>query len=909
VTFTDQVLDWVLRHGKAAGDPDTHDLVLVCDHPALAEPSPAAKLGSRTWRIRPVTGELTLRDALLEAGALIALVPESFRPPMDLVGRAWLNRIVRVRPRDIVAALSKRPCEPVSDESLAKAIEAVLPKLQAMEGLWSVGGTVSKREIRNVLLGLQIGAGSRLDRDTPDALLTRWILDGPPQVTTPELLLEALRQEHGRLGEWLAWAVSEGRLEELVAAGALAGSPEGTALMPEIPGLTGASYRQRVRSLVEQALRAAWAKDSSRCRELLAVAEGRTATLSPQLAPNHPLLAGLAKRYLVEALEAAAAGRPEDDARLEALSTNLHRDAHKRARPLVRNLSRLARFVQTVPVPEQRTLKGWASIARDHLAWSDLAYRRARRELGDAGPSFTPAAKKVLRTYVEHRDALNIAFGQWLASSWATVAGRVDMRQPFALQHLSRLVLRPLLDQGQRVLLLVLDGCDLASFTDLIELAADEHEVAIGLPPLEDPDLAHSLRQGNAWRTLLAPLPTVTSHSRRALFAGDIPASTALDATEEAAANASNDKLAFRENPTLGAIPRTLLLKGDVGELGEAVQAALRGPSKLVAVVLNDIDDALASKETTSMPEWRLGALGAGAVNWLKEALENEWTVVVTADHGHTPYVARHRKLAGAGAGGRIAAQAMEGTVTLNAGPLPHAPLHLLTGFGSWRGSQRRGWHGGVSLEEVFVPLAFLKKGPVHEDCFDRPSWWSVLARGDEELEEDQMGASAPPPGASGTAQVEIPSEVAEALKNIPSSLDLVRHIITSSPIEVAALRIAMDFSEVELMHLVQDVVDFLRLRDCPQTIVVDGAVLRWSEAGAQDDWLERVANKGDRMVLRYLDRHEAIVERDLVELLGSSRKARRFAGRVEELVRLAPFGIQVEPLPEGGKRYTVRRD
>jgi len=908
VTFTDRVLDWVLRHGKAAGDPGAHDLVLVCDHPALAEPSPAERLGGRTWRIRRVTGELTLRDALLEAGALIAVVPESFRPPMDLVGRAWLNRIVRVRPRDIVAALSKRPCEPVTDEALAKAIEAALPQLQAMEGLWSVGGTVNKREIRNVLLGLQLGSGSRLDRETPDVLLTRWILDGVPDVTAPELLHEALRQEHGRIGEWLAWSASEGSLEALVSAGALAGSKEGANQMPEIPGLSGSSDRHRLRSVVEQAVRAAWAQRSSRCGALLEQAEALAAGLPARLAPHHPLLAGLLERYLVKALEGAAAGTPEDDARLEALSTNLHLAAQRRACPLVRDLSRLARFVLAVPVPSEPTLGGWATLARDHLAWGDLAFRRARRELGDVSASLAPPAMIVLRQYAARRDALNRAFAQWLSVSWPTVAGQVDVRQPFALQHLTRLVLRPLLDRGQRVLLLVLDGCDLASFADLIELAADEHQVAIGLPELNDPDLVHSLRQGNAWRALLAPLPTVTSHARRALFAGDIPASTALDTTEEAAANASNDKRAFRENPTLGATPRTLLLKGDVGELGEAVQAALQGSSRLVAVVLNDIDDALASKETTPMRPWRLESLGAGAATWLKEAVEQGWTVVVTADHGHTPYVARDRKLAGPGSGGRIAAQEIEGTVTLTAGPLPHAPLHLLTGFGSWRGAQRRGWHGGAGLEEVFVPLAFLKKGQVHEECFERPMWWSVLARADEEPQEDRAGSSASAPGASGAAQVELPSDVAEALKHFSEGMKLVRHVITSSPVEVQALCIAMRLSEMEVLGLVQNVVDFLQRRDCGWTITAEGSVLSWSEAASDDSWLQRIPSESDRDVLGYLDRHGSIVERELVGLVGSSRRARSFARRVEELSALAPFHIQVDPLPDG-KRYTVRRD
>ena len=267
-SFADQVLDWVLRHGKSAGAPEAHDLVLVVDHPALDAPSASATLGGCTWRIKPVTGELTLRDALLDAGRLVAIVPASFVVPMDLLGRAWLGRQVRVRPRDLVAALTSRPCEPISDEQIARAVEASLPQLREHRGGWSVAGTVSLREIRNVLLGLQLGAEHRFDREAPDALLARWLVEGPPQVTSPGLLGEALRQEHGKVGEWLAWSVTEGSLEGLVAAGALAGSSEGAAAAPHVSTVAGPSDRHRLRSVVEQAVRGAWAQNPTRARRV-----------------------------------------------------------------------------------------------------------------------------------------------------------------------------------------------------------------------------------------------------------------------------------------------------------------------------------------------------------------------------------------------------------------------------------------------------------------------------------------------------------------------------------------------------------------------------------------------------------------------------------------------------------------
>ena len=915
MSFSDQVLDWVLRHGKSAGSPEEHDLVLVVDHPALIEPSPSATLGGQTWRIKRVTGELTLRDALLEAGRLVAVVPTSFIVPMDLAGRAWLGRQVRVRPRDLVAALTSRQCEPISDEKIADAVEASLPQLQTHKGGWSVAGTVTVREIRNVLLGLQLGADNRFDREAPDALLARWLLRGAPEVTSPELLGEALRQEHGKVGEWLAWAVTEGNLEAMIAAGALVGSAEGVGVAPAISTVSGPSDRHRLRSVVEQAVRTGWQQNPSLVRRVLEDAERRAKELSPALAPSHPLLAGLLQRFLVDSATSAASGEPIGDSALEALATNLHLQEHQQAIELVRNLSRLARFIQAVPVPEQASLVEWAELARGHIAWGDLAFRRARRGLGDAGPRLAPAARLVLNQYATHRDNLNADFAAWLLESWGSVSSQTDVRAPFALQHLSRLVLKPLVKGGKRVLLLVLDGCDLASFVDLIETAAQERKMAIRLPKVGDPDLQHDLRQGGPWRVAVAPIPTVTSHARRALFAGDLPLSTALDETEEVAANASNDKKAFKDNPTLGTMPRTLLLKGDVGDVGEAVRKALSGSFELVAVVLNDVDDALSSKETTPMRPWRLELLGQQAADWLQEAVDKDWTVVVTADHGHTPYVASDRKLALAGAGGRIASQVGPGVVVARSGPLPTSPLHLLHGFGAWRGQQRRGWHGGAGLEEVFVPLAFIEKGDEHHQSFAPPRWWRWTDVDDSTVPQvepsPEPGGPKPAPKSQPDAgpAVAVPEAVAEALRFFDAGLQLVSHVVTDGPVAVAEVARRMNLSEADVRRLVEEVLGFLANHGAPHAVVVQGDLLTWAEGATNDDWLRRIADETDRKVLGYLHRHGALIERDLVELIGSPRRARRFAGRVEELAALAPFDIALESLPDGSKRYSTVRD
>lgn len=895
MSFADQVLRWVLHHSKTAGAAEDHVLVLVYDHPALAEPSPSANLVGQTWRIRKVTGELTLRDALLEAGRLVAIVPQSFVVPMDLAGRAWLGRPARVRPRDLVSALTHRPCEPIGDEALARAVEASLPRLQEMSGGWSVGGPVTVREIRNVLLGLQLGGGHRLDREAPERQLAHWIVDGAPDVTSAGLLTEALRQEHGKVGDWLAWSLTDGSLEALVAAGALAGTPEGIAVSPLISSGLSVSDRHRLRSMVEQAVRLAWEQNPTLARRSLEEAERRSTSLDALLAPFHPLLSGLLDRYLGEAAKRAAAGSPEDDSRLEALSTNLHLSDRLAAYEPVRELSRLARFVAVTKVPHAPTLEVWASMARQDIAWADLAFRRARRGLqGNVGPRIAAAAKLMLQQVATRRDELNTAFAHWLAEHWSGVAGQTDVRQTFALHHLSRLVLLPLLKRGERVLLVVLDGCDLASFVDLMSQSDADHQVVLGLPTVTDPDAWEDLKAGGAWRVAMAPVPTVTSHARRALFAGDIPRSSALDATEEVAANASHDKKAFQANPALGEHGRTLFLKGDVGDLGESVREALAGSDPLVAVVLNDVDDSLSSKETTPMGPWRLELLGRQAAGWLQEALDAGWVVLVTADHGHTPYVGSDRKLGAAGVGSRIASEPGPGVVTITDGPLPDSPLHLLTGFGTWRSVQRRGWHGGASLEEVFVPLAFLQRGAVHAEAFRPPVWWARHdARDVDQLEPVTA----------------LPDEIADALRLFPQGLELVRSVFAAEVVPLDEVARQMRQPEKDVRQLAQMVGDFLDRSDVPGTVVVEDAGLRWSTTPKPKSWLDRIEDETDREVLRYLERHGAITERELVELVGNARRVRRFANRVDELGVLAPFRIVVDVLPDGSRRFGAVRE
>lgn len=73
----------------------------------------------------------------------------------------------------------------------------------------------------------------------------------------------------------------------------------------------------------------------------------------------------------------------------------------------------------------------------------------------------------------------------------------------------------------------------------------------------------------------------------------------------------------------------------------------------------------------------------------------------------------------------------------------------------------------------------------------------------------------------------------------------------------------------------------------------------------ATDDWLDGFEDAGIRKVFELLAAHGDVDEATLTRILGSPRSARRFAASVERHAALAPFGVRVDMT--GGKKRYVR--
>ncbi len=761
-TLGDRCIDALVRRIRQHEALQT-DLVLVCDHPALADAPPAALVSGETWRISRATGELTLRSALPVADKVVVIVPRGFVPAADILGRCWLRRPLELRPDDVVAGLTKRPCEPIVDEPLAAAVTDALDVLREHVDRFSAHGPVTATEIRSVLVSATLGADARLDREADWVLLSRWIRQGLPRFRLPELIEQALREAHPRTGRLLGWAAATGNLPALVAVGALDDAL--ATQVPDVPSPRSSAERQDVRSMVEQAVRDAFTRAPQETRAVLALAEKLVHQAAhAQVDPARmPLVKGALDRAIHDAVQRCRDGQPPEDATLAAFQASLHARDQSLIIEQLRDIARLERTgALTPPAGESGTVSAWARFARDHVAHLDLALRRVRRAVEAMPPGVEAASRDALARAVTRRDAWNRAFAVRLAADWPKAAAGKDLAGAIGLHQVARCILRPLIDAGHRICLVVLDGCDLSTFLEmLLDTGAP---LGLRLPALDGSDFRDALVAAGELQVALSPVPTVTSHSRRALFAGEIPNSAALHETEAAAANATADKAAFGNNLALAGVSKRLLLKGELGD-GQALIDALGDEGlQLVATVFNAVDDALSSKELTALPRFTFTGLGVRAAEALSAAARAGWTIVVTADHGHTPCLSPDRRVSSGALGGRFDTAPSEYAVTFDAGPLPRSPLHLLTAVGTWHGQQHRGFHGGAGLEEVCVPLAFLGEVAEGEGRPRAPSWWWTSAT--VEAAPTPAGPAKAP--AVGLGAETFPSSLVDALESIP---------------------------------------------------------------------------------------------------------------------------------------------
>lgn len=399
---------------------------------------------------------------------------------------------------------------------------------------------------------------------------------------------------------------------------------------------------------------------------------------------------------------------------------------------------RLARYARLQGAPPVSFHEAVSQYSSDH-SWADTA--RPLLYASEAHRAFGAVCERVAAAVLERRELFTLEFAR-LASSWfetpSPVGGTV------LIEDVVRQVVAPVARHSP-VLLLVVDGMSLPvarALTDSLTARAWN----ILLPGQENPS---SPRVTAA----IAALPSTTEICRTSLLCGALRRGAAADEVSGFAGN--SDLLAASRR---GQPPR-LFHKADLGPgptLSPDVSTALADTDvRVVGAVINAVDDHL-FKDDSVRPAWSLEYVPVLAA--LVDAARAAGRVVImTSDHGHLLDLRLSERGSSASADRyRPGPAAAFGEVVVR-GPRLLSESKSLVLAASERvrySSRKNGYHGGISPQEIVVPiLLFAPEGRrldgYEETSVTPPAWWDVDAR--------VATVATAPPKAQAEAKVKLP--------------------------------------------------------------------------------------------------------------------------------------------------------
>ena len=289
---------------------------------------------------------------------------------------------------------------------------------------------------------------------------------------------------------------------------------------------------------------------------------------------------------------------------------------------------------------------------------------------------------------------LDDRFRAWLRRSYGS---SLLSAAPFAALHLIAPRLARRVDEGAKILLVVIDGLGFAQWHPLRRAASLTVLEATGS---------------------LAMIPTLTSVSRQAIFAGALPRDFAAHIGTTRA-----EERRWRQFWTgQGVADRDISYAKVIGGDGDPIPEP---HGRVAAVVVNAVDEILHGAEVlgdrqvaVSVDLWaRTGFL----TDLVGEATQSGYETWLTSDHGNLPTLPRPAPREGqivekAGTRVRIYPNAAlrdqaaeEGDIWDPPG-LPTENAHYFPLFAAGRSGYHSGGervcHGGISLDEVVVPVA-----------------------------------------------------------------------------------------------------------------------------------------------------------------------------------------------------------
>ncbi len=389
---------------------------------------------------------------------------------------------------------------------------------------------------------------------------------------------------------------------------------------------------------------------------------------------------------------------------------------------------RLARWLIS-PMPSGATLTDSVEWQADQGAYVDWA--RFRLLGGDELTELSDAYVACRQAVIARRNAFAQSFAQTLVQWNAQTPAESGRIVP--LERVLEKVLSPIA-VAQPTLLLVMDGLSNSIFRELFSRVAGQSWMEL-VPAASGKPLVG-----------VAAIPTVTEVSRASLLCGRLTVGTQA---QERPGFASHAGLLAPSRPEH---PPKLFHKGDLadaGNLAQEVRTSIANPhQRVVGVVYNAVDDHLSGPDQLNQ-RWELEGLRL-LLPLLREAREARRVLVVTSDHGHLLEDGTMQVPGGESdrwRAGKTAASPQEvaiGGGRVITGDASNAVI-CLWGESSRYAGRKNGYHGGLSPQEVTVPLSvFVPLGASLSGWMPAPpnvpEWWDLPP-----ILQESKPATAPP--------------------------------------------------------------------------------------------------------------------------------------------------------------------
>ncbi len=368
--------------------------------------------------------------------------------------------------------------------------------------------------------------------------------------------------------------------------------------------------------------------------------------------------------------------------------------------------TRLVRYIHMSNTDDYNTMEN--SVRSYSSSGGYVDWARTVLYHGESNQHVAKIYSRILATVTELRQKQNKLFGTAF-SGWTSTPKACD--KLIGVEEVLGKVVKPAA-QTNPLLFIVLDGMSHAVFFELMESFGGAWSM-------------YDDSQGNFSHTVAATVPSVTVISRRSLLIGEL---TNDSSANEAQGFSRALKTGEQNKPIL--FHKKDLTTADGVSLSQELADALNSSRQIVGVVVNAIDDDL-DKGDQVVKIWNLKTLSVLDM-LLAAAAECDRRIVMTSDHGHV--LDRGSRLFeggdDAGERNRLAdGQALEGELLFEGSRVLKGSNRLIVPWDETVRYRRKknGYHGGVTPQEILVPIALLARQPEEEwvdRILEKPDWW-----------------------------------------------------------------------------------------------------------------------------------------------------------------------------------------